>query len=335
VQTDTTADGPLNEFCASLIYSRTDMPLLRSELIRNERSPYMTAELQSKMFSIRMKEIGRLEAALKSAEAIGNQALIEDCASLIWSAGLPLLQEETAASVHTPYLMSARALELIDSMATELRARLHMEVAKCEIRADVLAKAMTHVNKATALDPGSVGATTADPKAPFTSTLIGMTTRLDLRTNLYREATGPMEQCLEAIESAKEAKRLPLREQYLAKAIDRLESITVRMKEDSSGGEEGGGDGSGGERGQSRAEEGSTEDAAGSKEGSTEEEVAEAAAAAKLKAFEKTRDELKVCTPTVCLSQLLSCLLPSTTVCLPSTTVLSAALNYCLFALTH
>lgn len=70
----------------------------------------------------------------------------------IWNAGLPLLQHDTRHYVKRAFNAAAAALSAVSSPLTDLRTRLHLEVAKCSLAADAPGSALEEAARADILD---------------------------------------------------------------------------------------------------------------------------------------------------------------------------------------
>merc|ERR1711865_13776 len=112
--------------------------------------------MEALRLSRRVEALKVLERALTAARRTGDCNLIQEGCVLAWNLGLDLLQPHLRKHVHRLFSAAASALEEIQSPLTRLRAQLHMEVAKCEVAADFLAKAGTQVNKAIGMDYGVI-----------------------------------------------------------------------------------------------------------------------------------------------------------------------------------
>ncbi|CAM9887814.1 unnamed protein product, partial [Ectocarpus sp. 8 AP-2014] len=73
---------------------------------------------------------------------------------LAFSTGVPLLGSRHRKHVHRCFSLAAQILQDLQSPLARLRAQLHLEVAKCEMDSDFLAKAASHVEKACMQDYG-------------------------------------------------------------------------------------------------------------------------------------------------------------------------------------
>ena len=209
----------------------------------------------------RIEALKVLDRALLSCKRLGKPDLLQDGCVLAWNLGLPLLQPHLRKHVHRVYQIAATALEEIDSPLRALRAHFHMEIAKCEIASDFLAKAQTQVGKAISLDYGSVDtleggetmalatkASTGSPGAgklparctatlsltetvdartdrlrPLDKFLLPLKAKLELKASLYKDPDTPEEQALLQVEQAKEARDVHIKATLLSRAAGLLE----------------------------------------------------------------------------------------------------------------
>ena len=108
--------------------------------------------------SRRVEAVKRLERVLMACKRSGDPDLLHEGCVLAWNLSMPLLQPHLLKHIHRLFTIAASALEEMDSPMKALRAKLHFEVAKCEISQDFLAKASVQINKALALDYGGIAA---------------------------------------------------------------------------------------------------------------------------------------------------------------------------------
>ena len=108
--------------------------------------------------SRRIEAIKKLERVLMACKRGSDPDLLHEGCVLAWNLSLPLLQPHLLKHVHRLFTIAANSLEELDSPMKSLRAKLHFEVAKCEISQDFLAKASAQINKALALDYGLITA---------------------------------------------------------------------------------------------------------------------------------------------------------------------------------
>ena len=88
--------------------------------------------------------------------------LTEGCV-LAWNLAQPLLQPHLRSHVHRILSTCVDALEDAGSPLQDLRAKLHFEVARCEMATDFLAKAAEHLDKAKLCDYGYIDTDEAKP----------------------------------------------------------------------------------------------------------------------------------------------------------------------------
>jgi hypothetical protein len=65
---------------------------------------------------------------------------VQPLTQMVMVAGLPLLQSEHRKHCKRAFAAAAKALEVVASPLTKLRAQLHLECAKCEADDDALIK---------------------------------------------------------------------------------------------------------------------------------------------------------------------------------------------------
>lgn len=114
-----------------------------------------TIERQSVILVRRMEAIKVLERALLAAKRQEDPNLVESVCVYAWNVALPLLQPHLRGQLSRVLTLSASLLEEMDSLLLVLRARLHLEISKVEIKSEFLSKAYESVNKALVLDYGA------------------------------------------------------------------------------------------------------------------------------------------------------------------------------------
>ena len=95
--------------------------------------------------SRRIEAIKKLERVLMACKRGSDPDLLHEGCVLAWNLSLPLLQPHLLKHVHRLFTIAANSLEELDSPMKSLRAKLHFEVAKCEISQDFLAKASAQI----------------------------------------------------------------------------------------------------------------------------------------------------------------------------------------------
>jgi hypothetical protein len=121
-----------------------------------------------------------------------------------------------------PFTKAVQALEDLGSKMTEMRSRMHYEIAVCEIEVeDVLAKANLHIDKAIALN------TSEEFHKLY---LEPLKRRITVKMNLYDEPDRIEEQVLQFLERAKEAEGV-VQESLLSSAFHTLTTMKEHTKE--------------------------------------------------------------------------------------------------------
>ena len=204
--------------------------------------------------SRRVEALKLLDRTIMSARRLGDPDLLQEGAILAWNLGLPLIQPHLRKHVHRVFNLAAQVLHEISSPLTELRAMLHLEVAKCELSSDFLAKAASHVKDSIRQDYGEIEVDrvtapemTTDEHPYFPSPLqptpedvakaasmnselrkldrftYPMHRKLELRTSIYSEPDNAEEKALLQLEQAKEVSDVGLQKTLLKKSAALLE----------------------------------------------------------------------------------------------------------------
>nr|XP_021493514.1 cilia- and flagella-associated protein 46 [Meriones unguiculatus] len=139
--------------------------------------------------------IKRLDTTLQQAIRLGDPKTIHVLCTTQWNACLPLLQRNLRSHLRRPLTNIAEILEKIDSLMTQMRCQVHMELSYIEQDEDRLEPAMVHMQKAMRLD--SLGLYHEKSKMAYN--------RLKLCTMLYQSPDRPEDQATMAIEQAKKA----------------------------------------------------------------------------------------------------------------------------------
>jgi len=164
-----------------------------------------------RMVGTRIEALKKLEEALSSARRALDPELIQDGCLLIWNVALPLLQPSLVQHAEPSLRKALAALEELRSPLAELRAAIHLELARYEYSMDFIQKAYDQVRKALALDlpPTPTGESRVERE------LRQMEDRLALQLDMYREATTVEERCTLLLERAKSAKAAHLKQRLL------------------------------------------------------------------------------------------------------------------------
>ena len=175
-----------------------------------------------RMVSTRIEALGILEEAVNSARRVGEPALVQDGCVIIWNVSLPLLQPSLIGYAERTLYLAASALEAIASPLSQLRASLHLELARLDATRDFMQKAAQHVNKALLLDVPADAGIGAEVN-PILRPLRTLGTRLALKTDVYRVAENPEEKVVLLLEQARTDRRIPLKKQILEQTLEELQ----------------------------------------------------------------------------------------------------------------
>ena len=175
-----------------------------------------------RMVSTRIEALKALEEAVNSARRVGDPALVQDGCIIIWNTSLPLLQPSLISYAERALYLAASALEAINSPLAQLRASLHLELARLDATRDFMQKASAHVKKALALDVPADAGTGAEVN-PIVRPLRTLGTRLALKTDVYRVAETPEEKVILLLEQARTDRRIPLKKQLLEQTLDEMQ----------------------------------------------------------------------------------------------------------------
>ncbi|KAJ1461834.1 hypothetical protein M885DRAFT_506981, partial [Pelagophyceae sp. CCMP2097] len=182
-----------------------------------------------------------LDRVLVGLKRLGDAELIQEACVITWNVCLPLLAPHLRKHADRTLKLAAALLEDLDSPLLELRAKLHYEVARCELTSDFVAKAATEIQKALAMDYGAIDESAAPPAAddhvvagaaavaawgepsseaeyllrPLDRYLQPLQNRLALRTNLYEEPDSVEDRATLMLDQALEVATLPLQKTML------------------------------------------------------------------------------------------------------------------------
>ena len=175
-----------------------------------------------RMVSTRIEALHLLEEAVNSARRVGEPGLIQDGCVIIWNVSLPLLQPSLIGYAERVLYLAASALEAIASPLAQLRASLHLELARLDAARDFMQKAAQHVSKALILDVPADAGIGAEVN-PVLRPLRTLGTRLALKTDVYRVAENPEEKVVLLLEQARTDRRIPLKKQILQQTLEELQ----------------------------------------------------------------------------------------------------------------
>lgn len=125
--------------------------------------PKATAkQLRAARLSRRIEALKLLERALMASARLCEPELTQEGCALVWNIGLALTQPHVRKHTHRAFRVAAQLLEELKSPLVEVRARLHMELAHCELAADFISKARDQLAAASRIDYGTVDAAEAE-----------------------------------------------------------------------------------------------------------------------------------------------------------------------------
>lgn len=173
--------------------------------------------------SRRVESLKLLERTLAMCLArLDDNPLVEDICVAIWNAGLPLCTPHLREHIHTAFAMASDALERTLSTLVVLRAQLHLELSKCEERADFVVKAKEEGVKAFLCDYGGVAdgkkAPGLDRNRHLDHLINPYVEVLQLRSDLYGSPSDPESQVNLMLQSIKESNSKMFQKDTLNKA---------------------------------------------------------------------------------------------------------------------
>ncbi|KAJ1618380.1 hypothetical protein T492DRAFT_916911, partial [Pavlovales sp. CCMP2436] len=198
---------------------RLDVP---SELGAAESSVYTKRMVATCIESLRL-----LEEAVLSAQRCDDAALLTETAVAVHQVALPLLHPEFSKLVHRPLALAAAALEAVDSPLSELRAQLHAELARCELRSQYLHKARAQLAKCLALDVADEAA-----QQRLDRVLRPLAERLTLRAEVWSEPEGLEQRAVLRLERALGTVDSKLRKAALTEAVALLDEAPLLKEGD-------------------------------------------------------------------------------------------------------
>jgi hypothetical protein len=98
-----------------------------------------------KMVDTRIAALERLDKALPSAMRSNDAEAVHELCAMAWNLALPLLQPNLRKRAKRVLQACAKSLEDLGSPLHELRAQLHLEVARCDVADDLYAAAAAQV----------------------------------------------------------------------------------------------------------------------------------------------------------------------------------------------
>lgn len=210
----------------------------------NEENDARLTELQREGFAN-----GRRIEALKLLERVigvcssrlDDPALLQEIAIVVWNTAVPLLQPHLRQNVYRAFQLSAGCLEDIASPLVQLRAQLHLELAKCEEQNDFVVKAKAQTENALHADYGGLyepGGTTPstvaahrlegeelDRRRPMDVFIKPLDTALSLRSSVYDTPEDIESQVMLVMQQVAESKSRSFQADSLFRSLSALQSI--------------------------------------------------------------------------------------------------------------
>jgi hypothetical protein len=119
----------------------------------------------------------------------GLMSLATEGCVLVWNIAKPLLRSSLRKHAHRAMGLAATYLANNHSPLQSVRAALHLELAKCEISTDFLAKAAEHLTAASLCDYGLIVAEEANPPTKSQELLQNLLTELNLMNSMEISAS--------------------------------------------------------------------------------------------------------------------------------------------------
>jgi len=181
------------------------------------------ADLYTKqMVDTRVEALQRLDKALITATRADDAEVVHEVAALAWTLALPVLQPNLRKQAKRTLQSCAKALEDMRSPLHELRAQLHLEVARCDVADDLYAAAAIQVQKGLALDYSVPEERIVEYKRPFDVHLNPLHKKLSMKMSLYAAPERPEDKAMLVIEQAREAHDASLKTSLLERAAGML-----------------------------------------------------------------------------------------------------------------
>ena len=175
-----------------------------------------------KMVDTRVDSLQRLDKALITASRANDPEVVHEVCALAWTLALPVLQPNLRKQAKRTLQSCVKALEDIRSPLHELRAQLHLEVARCDIADDLYAAAATQVQKGLALDYAVPEEKIIEYKRPHDVHLNLLHKKLSMKMSLYAAPERPEDKAMLVIEQARETSDRSLKSSLLERAAGML-----------------------------------------------------------------------------------------------------------------
>lgn len=178
-----------------------------------------------RMVDTRVDALQRLDKALITASRANDAEVVHEVCSLAWALALPLLQPNLRRQAKRTLQSCVKALEDMRSPLHELRAQLHLEVARCDVADDLYAAAAIQVQKGLALDYSVAEDRVVEYKRPYDLHLNLLHKKLSMKMSLYAAPERAEDKAMLVIEQAREAKDPSLKTSLLERAAGMLAKV--------------------------------------------------------------------------------------------------------------
>ena len=219
-------------------YSKAELNMKRprEEINKKTKMKKTILEKISEDTTLRIDMLKQMERAMVANNRLNDADVILEGCYLIWNNAIPLLKGSTRKHAYKPLLTATNFLEKIQAVnENEMRAAIHLELAKHEIAEDFLSKAELNIKKALLLDysipktaikiAGHEDDYPGDYQRIYERTLNTLKEQLSLKLNIYKEPEAGMERFILDVENAKNCKDPQLRELLLSRTLSELKDF--------------------------------------------------------------------------------------------------------------
>jgi hypothetical protein len=206
---------------------RVWVDLTRAQL--NFAASVATDNLSAASVRARLEALDAVEQCLRGFHKLHDVDGVHASSRVIWNVCLPLLQHNLRHHAKRAFTTAATALDASASPLHELRALLHLELAKCDAAEDLLAPAKQHTSAAHTLDyAGSPGqAAHFHLPRPLDRHIAPLLHSLTLRTSTLEAPVAGLEKARLSVERAREARSAAAKTSQLESAIAALRSVAA------------------------------------------------------------------------------------------------------------
>ena len=179
-----------------------------------------------RMVDARVDALQKLDKALITATRAKDAEVVHEVCALAWALGLPLLQPNLRRQAKRTLQSCVKALEDMRSPLHELRAQLHLEVARCDIADDLYAAAALQVQRGLGMDYCVAQERVVEYKRPFDLHLNLLHKKLSMKMSLYAAPERAEDKAMLVIEQAREAHDGSLKTSLLERAAGMLAKVS-------------------------------------------------------------------------------------------------------------